>query len=314
MTITCRRFKGEEDYFRLRKFIEESIPQSESKFYYNINSLEFGTDHKEGKSYIDAVLESLRESSFLLFEDDKFMGGAIIYSRNHLLINQKDKHRFSEMFKSLEEEVNKCIKENSVDLGISSFCESSWRPFDGDEVIEKVLIENGYYKTDEYWVLRTYDHKYTVEEPELPEGYYMKQLCDLLDISKVVEIYEQCLGMEFDEFSLRKARESYAYRDELDIVVMAPDNNPVALCSGRYDDKNKMVSFEAVACFKEHRKKGISKAMMLHALKAARDLGAEVSTVLTLCPEQFLAPNKLYSSVGFKLTGNMVTWKKSGNE
>lgn len=127
-------------------------------------------------------------------------------------------------------------------------------------------------------------------------------------------MYEQCLGMEFDELSLRKARESYTYRDELDIVIMDPDHTPAALCSGRYDGKNKMVSFEAVACFKEHRKKGISKAMMLHVLKAARDLGAEVSTVLTLCPEQFPAPNKLYSAVGFKLVGNRPTWKKSYQE
>ncbi|SHH37073.1 hypothetical protein SAMN02745196_00144 [Clostridium collagenovorans DSM 3089] len=71
-----------------------------------------------------------------------------------------------------------------------------------------------------------------------------------------------------------------------------------------------MVSFEAVACLMEHRKKGISKAMILHELKAAENLGAEVSTVFTLCPEKFSSPNRLYSGVGFKLVGNMFTWKK----
>lgn len=75
--------------------------------------------------------------------------------------------------------------------------------------------------------------------------------------------------------------------------------------------KNRMVSFEAVACFREHRKKGISKAMMLHALKVAKDLGAENSTVFTLNPEQFPGSNRLYESVGFKLIGNRYTWKSS---
>lgn len=313
MNITCRRFNGKEDYFRLRKFIEESISESGSKFYFNINSLEFGIDHKENKSYIEAISEDLHDSSFLIFEGDKLMGGAMIYERNQLFINPKDKHRFSEMFKVLEEEVNKCIRDGSVDLGISSFSESSWRPFDGDVNIEKALIENGYYRTEEYWVLRDYDNKYPISEPELPKGYYIKSLCDILDISKVIEIYNDCLGMEFDEVSLRKARESYAYRDELDIVVMSPENSPVALCSGRYDEKNKMASFEAVACIKEHRRKGISKAMMLYALKKAKNLGATVSTVLTLCPEQFPAPNKLYESVGFTLVGNRHTWEKLKN-
>lgn len=311
MTITCRRFQGEEDYFRLRKFIEESISESGTKFYYNINSLEFGTDHEVDKSYVDAIVDEFHGYSFLLFEYDELVGGAMIYGRNQLFIKEKDKHRFSEMFKALEDEVNKNIKEVSVDLGISSFSESSWRPFDGDSDLEKVLIENGYHKTEEYWVLRSFDHKETIEEPKLPEGYYVKSLCDISDISKVVEMYEQCLGMEFNEISLRKARESSAYRDELDIVVIGPDHTPVSLCSGRYDEKNRMVSFEAVACFNEYRKRGISKAMMLHALKAARDLGAEVSTVFTLCPEKFPAPNKLYSAVGFKLVGNRFTWEKA---
>lgn len=117
--------------------------------------------------------------------------------------------------------------------------------------------------------------------------------------------------MEFNELSLRRAKESPNYRDELDIIVMNTEHIPVALCSGRYDEKNRMVSFEAVACLREYRKRGISKAMMLRALKAAKDLGAEISTVLTLTPDQFPAPNRLYESVGFKLVGNRYTWKSN---
>lgn len=214
------------------------------------------------------------------------------------------------MFRSAEEAVNKCIKEDQEDLGICDFSKCVWRPFDGDIELERVLVENGYYKTDEYWVLRFFDYSKPVKESKLPEGYYIKTLSELSDISNVIELYEQCLGMSFDEISLRRAKESSAYRNELDIVVMSPDHTPAALCSGRYDEKNKMASFEAVACFREHRKKGISKAMMLHALKAARDLGAEVSTVLTLTPDQFPAPNRLYEAAGFKLVGNRYTWEK----
>jgi GNAT superfamily N-acetyltransferase len=310
MTIKCRRFQGEKDYFRLREFLEESISVSGPKFYFNVNSFEFGYDLFEDKSYTEAVAEELGDS-FLWFEDDKLMGGIMVGNRIQLLINPKDKQRFNEMFKAAKEAVNECIREKNVDLGISDFSECAWRPFDGDSEIEKVLIDNGYYKTDEYWVLRYFNHREPIKEAKLPEGYYIRTLSELSDISKVVKMYRDCLGMGFDEISLRKANQSYAYRNELDIIVMAPDYTPAALCSGRYDKKNKMASFEAVACFKEHRKKGISKAMMMHALKAARDLGAEVSTVLTLTPDQFPAPNKLYESAGFKLVGNRYTWKKN---
>lgn len=309
MAITCRRFHGENDYIKLKEFLQESVSVSGSRFYFNLNDLEFAFDLYEDKSYIEAVTDQLK-NAFLWFEDDKLIGGIWVFNRIQLFINPKDEYRFNEMFKAAEEAVNKCIKEEGEDLGVNDFSECAWRPFHGDSKIEKVLLENGYYKTDEYWVLRSFDYSEAVEEPKLPEGYYIKTLSQVSDLNKVAEIYEQCLGMGFNEFSLRNANMSDTYREELDIIVMAPDHTPVALCNGRYDEKNKMVSFEAVACHWDHRKKGISKAMMLHGLRAARDLGAEVSTVLTLTPDQFPAPNKLYEGVGFKLAGKRYTWKK----
>lgn len=308
MTITCRKFEGQEDYLRLKEFLEESISVSGPKFYFNLNSLEFGNDLFENASYSDAVAKGLG-NTFLWFEDDKLMGGIMVDQRVQLMINPKDKHRFNEMFKAAEEVVDKQIREGREDLGIKAFRECIWRPFDEDMDIENVLKENDYYKTEEYWVLRCFDHREVVEASNLPNGYYIKQISEISDLSKVIELYDQCLGMGFDEISLRKAKDSSAYRSELDIVVMSPDHIPVALCSGRYDEKNKMASFEAVACFKEHRKKGICKAMMLYALKAAKDLGAETSTVFTLTPDKFPAPNRLYETVGFKLVGNRYSWK-----
>ncbi|MGH4122714.1 MAG: GNAT family N-acetyltransferase [Clostridium sp.] len=312
MAIKCRRFQGEQDYFKLREFLQESISVSGPKFYFNLNELEFGIDIVEGKSFLESITEELG-NSFFWFEDDKLIGGIWPFNKIQLFINPKNKHLFNEMFKTAKEAVNEFIKEGSEDIGISDFNECSWCPFDGDTELEDVLIENGYCKTDEYWVLRYFNYSEPVEEPRLPKGYYIKTLEELSDISEVIHIYSQCLGMDFNEQALRNTRKFDTYRNELDIIVMGPEHTPVALCSGRYDEKNRMVSFEAVACFREHRKKGISKAMMLYALKAARGLGAEVSTVLTLTPEQFPAPNRLYEAAGFKLVGNRYTWKKASS-
>lgn len=310
MAIKCRRFQGEEDYFKVREFLEEIISVAGTKFYFNLNDLDFYPELSKDKSHIQSMIEEL-ENLFLWFEEDKIIGGIFLFNRPLFFMNPTKKHLFNEMFKTSEEAVNKFIKEGKGAEYASDFSECSWRPFDGETELENVLIENGYYKTDEYWVQRYFDHKEPIEESKLPEGFYFKSLSELSDISKVIEIYKECLGMGFDEFTLRNLNKFDIYRNELDIIVMAPDHTPAALCSGRYDKKNKMVSFEATACFRDYRKKGISKAMMLHALKAARDLGAEVSTILTLCPEQFPAPNRLYEGVGFKLVGNRFTWKKN---
>lgn len=309
MGVTCRRFKCEEDYFGLREFMGKSVSESGTKFYFNLNDLDFYFDLYEDKNQMQAITEQL-DNLFLWFEDEKIIGGILLFNRIQMFINPSKKHLFNEMFRTAEEAVNEYIKEGNGAAYVSDFGQCSWRPFDGDAELENVLMKNGYCMTDEYWVLRCFNHGEPVEEPKLPEGYHVKTLSELPDITKVVQMYDECLGMEVDEFTLRNLNQFDTYRNELDMVVVDSKDSPVALCSGRYDEKNKMASFEAVACFKEHRKKGVSKAMMLHALKVAGDLGAEVSTVFTLSPEQFPAPNRLYETAGFKLVGNRHAWRK----
>lgn len=48
---------------------------------------------------------------------------------------------------------------------------------------------------------------------------------------------------------------------------MAPDYTPTALCSGRYDENNKMATFEVGDYFDDHYKKGVSTAIMVYALR-----------------------------------------------
>lgn len=312
MAITCRRFQSEEDYFKLREFLEESVSRSGSKYYFNLNDLDFYFDLYEDKEHMQSITEQL-ENLFLWVEDEKIIGGILLFNRIQLFLNPTKKKFFREMFKLVEGEVNKFIKEGNGANYVSDFSQCSWRPFEGDTDLENVLLEKGYSKSDEYWVLRDFDYSEPIKEKKLPEGYCVKTFSEIQepsDMNKVINLYEEYLGMGFDEFTLRNVKIFGGYRDELDIIIMAPDHTPAALCSGRYDEKNKMATFEAVACFDDHCKKGVSTAMMVYALKAARDLGAEVSTVLTLCPEKYPAPNRLYESAGFKLVGNRCTWKK----
>lgn len=119
--------------------------------------------------------------------------------------------------------------------------------------------------------------------------------------------------MHKNEAYFENISKTSTYRNELDVVVMAPDHKVAAFCSGQYDEKNKMASFEAVACFFDHRKKSLSKAMMLTALKNAQALGAEMATIQTSWQKGHPAPNRLYESVGFELVGNLYFWEKSFN-
>jgi GNAT superfamily N-acetyltransferase len=78
----------------------------------------------------------------------------------------------------------------------------------------------------------------------------------------------------------------------------------------RYDERNRLVTIEAVSCFHEYRGRGISKALLRESLLAAKGLGATQATVYTGMPEKFPAPNRLYESAGFELVGKRYVWKK----
>jgi len=72
-----------------------------------------------------------------------------------------------------------------------------------------------------------------------------------------------------------------------------------------------MATVEAVSCDKQYRRKGLSRALLLHTLKTAKDMGAEIITVYTADLKNYPAPNALYESVGFKFVGNLRVWRKN---
>jgi N-acetylglutamate synthase-like GNAT family acetyltransferase len=146
---------------------------------------------------------------------------------------------------------------------------------------------------------------------ELPEGFYIESVPNPKEHDEVYKAYKLCYGILFNKSIFHRFYETSTYRKELDLVVMGPNHNVVALSSGRYDEKNKLVTIEAVSCYHDYRGRGISKALLFNELNVAKELGAETATVYTAMPEKYPAPNKLYESVGFNLVGKRYVWKKN---
>ncbi|WP_286365493.1 hypothetical protein [Rossellomorea vietnamensis] len=55
----------------------------------------------------------------------------------------------------------------------------------------------------------------------------------------------------------------------------------------------------------------MSKALLVHLLNEAKELGASKATVYTAMPEKYPAPNRLYESAEFQLVGKRFVWKKA---
>ncbi|MEI5906671.1 hypothetical protein WAK64_06320 [Bacillus spongiae] len=138
-----------------------------------------------------------------------------------------------------------------------------WEVYENDTDYENVLLKNGYKKSEEYWVRRDFNLENSINRLELPKGFYIKSVPNLIEHDEVYKAYKLCYGILFNKSIFHNFYETSTYRKELDLVVIGPDNNVVALSSGRFDEKNKLVTIEAVSCYHEYRGKGISKALLL---------------------------------------------------
>ncbi|GAB3660064.1 hypothetical protein GCM10027589_21560 [Actinocorallia lasiicapitis] len=94
-------------------------------------------------------------------------------------------------------------------------------------------------------------------------------------------------------------RHTATYRDDLHILVEAPDGTMAASTIMWLDEANRTAEFEPVGTHRHFRRQGLAQAMLLHAMRVARDAGATRMTVASLgTPGN--AALRLYESVGFR--------------
>ncbi len=294
MTVTYRKYKDMNDYKKICEFLENSYEGYGSKFDDNLTLFEFQCALARGLNEEDKSIDEVLDHVVLWFDDDQLVG-----------LFEEDAFCLAEDYRFLFDEVIKVGEELQAENVME------WEVYEGDDDYEKALLHRGYTKSDEYWIRRDFDLTQSrVLHHDLPQGFYIESVPNLIDHDEVYTAFKLCYGIPFNQNILRNFTETSTYRKELDLVAVGPENHVAALCSGRYDPSNQLVTIEAVSCYHDYRKRGISKALLMQQLKAAKELGAEKVTVYTAMPEKHPAPNKLYESAGFYLVGKRYVWKK----
>ncbi|WP_406687904.1 GNAT family N-acetyltransferase [Rossellomorea vietnamensis] len=289
MAVIHRQYEGMQDYDEIRMFLENEY--GNTRFDHNLTLFEFQTALSCGLGDQVKTIDEVLEKVHLWFNGDRLVG---VLEEGAFYVAADNRFIFDEM----------------VEVGENSFPEMEWEVYDGDSDFEEVLSNRGFLKSEEYWVRRDFDLSQTVDGVALAKGYEVRSVPDLQEHDDVFQAYKLCYGLLFNQTMFERFYETSTYRKELDLVVTGPDDQIVALCSGRYDKRNELVTIEAVACFPEYRGRGISKALLRASLIAAKELGATQATVYTGMPEKFPAPNRLYESAGFELVGKRYVWKK----
>ncbi len=85
------------------------------------------------------------------------------------------------------------------------------------------------------------------------------------------------------------------YRQDLDLVAVAPDGELASFCTVWFDDVNRTAAFEPVGTHPAHQRRGLGKAVMTEGLRRVQRLGATLAFVGSFEPPA----HALYASVGF---------------
>ena len=146
-------------------------------------------------------------------------------------------------------------------------------------------------------------------DAELPPGFRFHQ-ATVADAAILADVHNHSFTNKWDA-------ESYAavFRSphmEYELVVIAPDGRCGAFTNVWVDTVNRSLLFEPVGTHADFRRRGLAKALMIHALRRmGRERGIKCAYVGHEPPAKNPASGPLYAAVGFKPVFDCYEYKKS---
>ena len=106
----------------------------------------------------------------------------------------------------------------------------------------------------------------------------------------------------------RRAMASPLYRQDLDLVAVAPDGEIAAYALVWFDPVNRTGLFEPVGTHADHRRRGLARLVVLEGLRRLQALGATQAFVGSAYDDE--PSDRLYASCGFEVAGVVSAWAR----
>ena len=148
-----------------------------------------------------------------------------------------------------------------------------------------------------------------IPTPVMPEGYEIVAMTDDADLVERVEIHREVWApSKFTLEGYRRHRAAPIYRQDLDLVVRAPNGRYASYLIAWHDPESRTGLFEPVGARAEYRRLGLTRALIYETLRRLRELGATRAYVGSIGEE---GPAKaLYRAAGFTTIANWQWWQR----
>ncbi|MCK4719686.1 GNAT family N-acetyltransferase [bacterium] len=178
---------------------------------------------------------------------------------------------------------------------------------DNDDDFQAVASEIGYVKSDRCEPMSQIVLPGSNPTVSLPDGFRLISLAEENDLRKIDRVMWRGFnhGDEPPEGGIkdRKFMQSAPnFREDLNIVVEAPDGNFVSYCGMWFEPVNKIAYVEPVATDPDYRRMGLASIAVVEGVRRCGELGATAAYVGSDMP--------VYLSMGFSQIYNRSEWRR----
>ena len=139
-----------------------------------------------------------------------------------------------------------------------------------------------------------------LEQPGLPDGFRFRTADEVGPEAATRAHVDAWAPSTYTAEAYQGVRQTAAYRGDLHFLVEGPDATMAASTIMWLDELNRTVEFEPVGTHPAYRRRGLARAMLLHAMHRARVAGAVQAMVACRGAPGFPAARALYHGLGFR--------------
>lgn len=188
----------------------------------------------------------------------------------------------------------------------------------GDEASAAVLRSHGFaHDRTAPWNRWNTRELSGLEAPVVGDGFRLTTMAEYGDFAARAAAHRSAFTRpespsRFSEQVYETVRREGPWRAELDCVVVDPSAEVAAFALVWLDARNHVGELEPVGVRPDLQRRGLGRAVLLHALHRLRDEGATTAIIGSRGDDDYAGPRTLYESIGFRELWRDLVFSRDG--
>jgi ribosomal protein S18 acetylase RimI-like enzyme len=181
---------------------------------------------------------------------------------------------------------------------------------EGNPARELLLAELGYQRGEIAGYLRLRPVDLPIPDADYPERYEIRSIGGKSDYNQLAAVIRLVFGHGewFNAEVYEEITRCSFYKQDLDLVAVAPDGTFASFCTFRMDPISRITALEPMGTHPSHRRLGLAKALIFEGIK--RTMKYNPTLFYIGGAADTFATNRLYDTVGFTEKFAERCWQK----